>query len=510
MKLNYIKMRNLILSLILFNTAFNVNAIEGPKTIRPEHTEPSKPNIIIILTDDQGYGDIGRHGHPYLKTPNMDRLHDESVRFDNFYVSPSCSPTRASLMTGMHEFKNGVTHTIQPREHLNIDATILPQLLKTVGYHTGFIGKWHLGGGEGYSPEDRGFDFVPKVPGNMNDFSMHTFRDGKKREAFREDIYFDVAMKYIEENEDNPFFLYLATYAPHTPLVAPEEDIAPYDVDDLTQNESIYLGEIANIDKNLGYLLDFLEDKKLAEKTIVIFMNDNGVTMGLDVYNAGMRGCKCTIWHGGSRAMSFWRWPKKWQPHKVDNLTAHLDVLPTLCDITGVKIPDDIQSKLDGFSLMPLLENEDPIDWHNDRLLFQHVARWPAGMALAHKHAMCAVRQGHYLLLRSRPCENNPACLKQLSQCTFLRKVEAGATSETYTDGNAQFHWGVSAKGRWALYDTKNDPACQVDLYFDEPGLVEELSDAYDLWWDEVFPVIIELGGDVGKFRPVGNYVRNK
>ena len=111
-------------------------------------------------------------------------------------------------------------------------------------------------------------------------------------------------------------------------------------------------------------------------------MNDNGVTMGLDVYNADMRGCKCTIWHGGSRAMSFWRWPKKWQPHTVENLTAHLDILPTLSEITGAEIPENIQPNLDGFSLLPLLENNHSIDWHNDRVLFQHVARWPAGMAM--------------------------------------------------------------------------------------------------------------------------------
>ncbi len=472
--------------------------------------KPGQPNIILILTDDQGYGDCGRHGHPLLKTPNIDRLYDESVRFDNFYVSPSCSPTRAALLTGMHEFRNGVTHTINPRANLNPEATILPQMLKTAGYKTGFIGKWHLGQGEGLSPEDRGFDFVPDVPGNKKDFSEHTFRNGETKQAFREDIYFDVAMEFIDQNEAIPFFLYLATYAPHTPLVAPDEDVAPYRGKGITEEQAIYLGEIANVDKNLGKLLDFLEEKELEENTIVIFMNDNGVTMGLDVYNAGMRGCKCTIWHGGSRAMSFWRWPERWKAHTVDNLTAHLDVLPTLCEITGAKIPDDIQTKLDGFSLLPLLENERTVDWHEDRLLFQHVARWPAGMALAHKYAMCAVRQGPYLLLRSRPCENNPACLKQLSQCTFLRKTEAGATSETYTEGNAQFHWGVNARDQWSLYNTKTDPACQENLFFDEYELASELSDAYDSWWDEVFPIMIELGGDVGKFRPVNSYVKNK
>ena len=474
-----------------------------------------KPNIIIVLTDDQGYGDIERHGHPLLKTEHMNQLYDESVRFENFYVSPSCSPTRASLMTGMHEFRNGVTHTIAPREHLHKEAnipnscTILPQLLKSAGYHTGFIGKWHLGNDEGYAPKDRGFDFVPKVPGNHKDFSLHTFRDGVEREAFREDIYFDVAMSYMEQERDQPFFCYLSTYAPHTPLVAPEENIAPFR-DHVTEAEATYLGEISNIDNNVGRLLAFLKEKNLEENTILIFMNDNGVTMGLDVYNAGMRGCKCTIWHGGSRAMSFWRWPGKWQPHKVDNLTAHLDVLPTLCEIAGATIREEIQSKLDGFSLTPLLANEEPQSWHDDRLLFQHVARWPAGLAASHKYAMCGVRQGNYLLLQSAPCTDDSLCLEQLSQCTFLRATQKGGTVETYTKANAQFHWGASPQGKWVLYNTKLDPACQNDLSSEKIKLVQSLSSAYDNWWDEVFPEMIRLGGDKGKFRPIGSYVRNK
>lgn len=478
------------------------------KATAGENSDGKKPNVIIVLTDDQGYGDISRHGHPLLKTENMDRMFDESVRFDNFYVSPSCSPTRAALLTGMHEFKSGVTHTMNPRVNLNAEATILPQLLKTAGYKTGFIGKWHLGGGEKYAPENRGFDYCQKVPGNMKDFSMHTFRNGEQREAFREDIYFDVAMSFIEESGDQPFFCYLATYSPHTPLVAPEEFIAPFR-DSVDERRATYLAEVANLDYNLGLLLDFLEEKKLDENTILIFMNDNGETMGLDLYNADMRGCKCTIWHGGSRAMSFWRWPGKWQPHKADNLTAHLDVLPTLCELAGAEIPKDLQPKLDGFSLTPILEAKEPVSWHDDRLLFQHVARWPAGMAAEHKYSMCGVRQGQYLLLRSRPCDDNPACLEQLSQCTFLRATEAGGTAETYTDNNAQFHWGVSPKVGWALYDTKNDPGCQKDLSAEKKELVSSLSTSYDNWWDEVYPEMIRLGGDVGKFRPVGTYIRN-
>ncbi len=464
-------------------------------------TTDKKPNIILVLTDDQGYGDVGRHGHPLLNTPNMDLLYDESVRFDNFYVSPSCSPTRAALLTGMHEFRNGVTHTIRPREHLNRNATILPQLLKQAGYRTGFVGKWHLGGDKAYAPGNRGFDYCSESPGNLEDFAIHTFRDGERREAFREDIYFDKAMKFMEESGDQPFFCYLATYAPHTPLVAPERNIAPYR-DAVNEETATYLGEVDNIDENLGLLLEFLREKNLEENTILVFMNDNGETKGLDVYNAGMRGCKCTIWHGGSRAMSFWRWPGHWEAHSHDHLTAHLDVLPTLCELAGAEIPDTVASKLEGFSLLPLLETEEKITWHEDRLLFQHVARWPAGLAASHKYAMCAVRQGPYLLLRSRPCDD-PACREQLSQCTYLLTVMDGAKKITYTEENAQFHWGVSAPDRWSLYNTEKDPACMNDLALENDKLAASLSAAYDHWWEEVYPQMIQHGGDQGTFRPI-------
>jgi arylsulfatase A-like enzyme len=464
-----------------------------------EQSAPAKPNIIFILTDDQGYGDLQRHGHPLLKTPHIDRLFDESVRFGNFHVSPSCSPTRAALMTGMHEFRNGVTHTIAPREHLFRGATTLPQLLQTAGYRTGFIGKWHLSSDKGYAPEDRGFDWCStNVGGAKEHFNPAMIRNGVRemRRGFREDIFFDDAMTFIAASKDKPFFCHLATYSPHEPLAAPEEFIAPFR-GNVDKKRATFLGMVANIDFNVGRLLKFLEDRKLDKNTIVVFMNDNGATWGLDVYNAGMRGCKCTIWQGGTRAMSFWRWPGHWQPHTVDNLTAHLDVFPTLCDVAGVSVPQKLQSELEGFSLRPLLEEQKPGAWHDDRMLFTHVGRWPSGLAASHKYAMAGVRQGDYLLLRSRPC-NDPACRKDYrSMCTaYLRAVEHGRRKATYTDDNAQFHWGVSPAGRWALFDVKRDPACQHDLATDKPKLVSTLAAAYDRWWDGMYPLMIERGGD--------------
>lgn len=452
------------------------------------------PNIIFILTDDQGYGDLGRHGHPLLKTPHTDRLHDESVRFDNFYVSPSCSPTRAALLTGMHEFRNGVTHTRAPREHLWKDAVLLPQLLKTAGYRTAHIGKWHLAWQSRYHPRDRGFDWTVQGAQHFDPVIVKN-NTRSTRKGFREDIYFDEAMSFIEETGEQPFFLYLATYSPHTPLKAPGTFVAPYR-GKVSEKEALYLGMIANIDYNVGRLLDFLEQRKLDKNTIIIFMNDNGVTEGLDLYNASMRGSKCSIWQGGTRAMSFWRWPGTWKPKKVDKLTAHLDVLPTLCELAGAKIPRTLRAELEGHSLVALLSGP-ATSWPDSRMLFQHVARWPSGMAQAHKYAMAGVRQGHYLLLRSRPC-NDPACSPQVlgNQCATLRAVEKGAIRGHYTTENAQFHWAVSPADRWVLFDTRQDPACQRDLSASQPERVDAMAKAYDRWWDATYPLMVERGGE--------------
>ena len=460
---------------------------------------PVKPNIIFILTDDQGYGDLSAHGHPLLKTPNFDRMHNEGVRFDNFYVSPSCSPTRAALLTGMHEFRSGVTHTREPRMRLHKDAVTLPELLKKSGYRTALIGKWHLGGNteKGYRASDRGFDLYSNVYADLFDGLVHHNEKlvGKVPGKFREDIYFDEAMRYIEECGDKPYFCEIATISPHTPLGAPERFIAPFR-GKVSDEEATYLGMVANLDYNIGRLLDFLAKRKLDKNTIVVLMNDNGQTCGLDVYNAGMRGCKTTAWQGGSRAFSFWRWPGQWIPHRVDNLTAHLDFLPTICELTGTPLPKRLQGELEGFSLVPLLKAKGPLSWHDERMVFLHTGRWASGLANAHKYAKASVLQRHFILVRNRACEEIACTGETRGECDGLRAVEKGSKVGTYTKANAQFHWGVTPSGRWALYDLKKDIACQNDIAEKNPERVKAMAAAYDNWWDDLYPVMIKRGGD--------------
>jgi arylsulfatase A-like enzyme len=460
----------------------------------PAQAAPAKPNILFIITDDQGYGDWSVNGHPLLKTPHVDQLAAESVRLENFYVSPSCSPTRAALLTGMHEFRNGITHTQHPRVSLPKEAITLPELLATAGYRTGFVGKWHLGS----PPSGHGFEWCStNLGGPFEHFNPAMVRNGKKTKetGYREDIYFSDAMDFITETKDQPWFMYLSTYSPHDPLAAPEEFVAPFR-GKVAEDRAQYLGMVANLDYNIGRIMAFLKERDLDENTIVVLLSDNGQTWGLDVYNANMRGCKVTAWEGGTRTFSYWRWTNHWPPHQVDNLTAHLDVLPTLCAVAGAKIPESLQPEIEGFNLLPVLESKDPIAWHDDRFLYHHVARWPGGMAADHKYAMAGARQGNYLLVRSRPCDN-PNCEEANGQqCETLRSVEEGNKNAPYTAENAQFHWGVTPRDHWALFEVKKDPGCLNDLATAEPERAAAMAAAYDAWWDKAYPVMVERGGD--------------
>ncbi len=467
----------------------------------------TKPNIVLILTDDQGYGAMSAHGHPYINTPNMDQFYKESVRFDNFYVSPSCSPSRGALLTGRHEFEVGITHTSVERQKLCKTAITLPEILKTAGYVNGMFGKWHLGGGAGYKPDDRGFD-ITSLPIDIHNglFDKTFVRNGKRVQTtgFREDRIFDHAIEFIEENKENPFFCYLATYSPHTPLDAPQAYLDRYDAyPELLKHPNSdkhikYMAMVDNLDWNIGRVLQKLEDEKLTENTIIIMMSDNGETWGLDVYNANMRGPKGSIWHGGSRAISMWKFGKKWQPKTSPRLTAHLDVIKTLADYTDVKLAPAHKEKIDGYSLKKLLEStldeeKNVTEPPADRFLYQHVARWAdvseenasnkeaiSGFINQHKHTASGIRQGDYLMVQSFGC-NHPECIGKTSgQCERLRRIAKGTKTHTYTT-DAQFHWAVTEG--WELYDTRKDPGCNANLAPNNPELVSKFSNAYDSWW---------------------------
>ena len=428
-----------------------------------------KPNIVFFLTDDQGYGDVSAHGNLVLKTPNLDLLRAEGVSFSDFMVSPTCAPTRSALFSGRHEFKNGVTHTILERERLSLKTTTLAQVLQTAGYSTGIFGKWHLGDEAAYQPDRRGFDEVfihggggigQSYPGSCGDapgnkyFHPTILHNGTfvKTDGYCTDVFYAQATRWMDakRREQKPFFAYIPTNAPHSPYIARPEDKALFDGKGLPPDTAKFFGMIHNIDENIGKVLAKLAEWGIERETLVIFMNDNGGTAGVKVFNAGMRGSKCTAWIGGIRANSFWRWPGTLTPAVVKSLAAHIDFFPTLAEIAEADLTPALKPQLEGRSLTPLLENPEA-PWP-DRHLFTHVGRWP-------KFA-------------------DPADSK--FKAASVRNTRWAMVSEN-----------GGSEPRWQLFDLANDYGQQNNVIQQHPDVAKELGSAFDQWWSESLPLMV-------------------
>eukprot|EP00903_Cladosiphon_okamuranus_P003901 g3899.t1 len=345
-------------------------------------TGQEKPNIVFIITDDQGYGDLAHNGHPYVKTPAIDKLHSESVALDDYHVAPTCSPTRCGLLTGHWTNRTGVWHTVNGRSMLRENEITIATLLKKNGYTSGLFGKWHLGDNYPYRPEDRGFDEVYRHGGggvgqtpdlwNNNYFDGHYFHNGEvvSAEGFCTDVFFDQGIKFIREKaaEKKPFLAFIATNAPHTPLHCPQEYLDLYS--DQPLDKAAYYGMVTNIDDNVARTRKVLEELGIADNTIFVFTTDNGTVGGADVYNAGMRGHKGSPYDGGHRVPFIIHWPAgKLTEHKsVKTLTGFVDIVPTLLELTGsTNIPADL--KFDGKSIKELLYKGDDAEWEERYLI---------------------------------------------------------------------------------------------------------------------------------------------
>lgn len=341
-------------------------------------TTQRQPNVILIITDDQGYGDLGLHGNDKIKTPSLDRLGRESVQLTQFYVMPVCSPTRACLLTGRYNYRTGVVDTYLGRSMMHPDEVTIAEHLRDAGYRTGIFGKWHLGDNYPLRAIDQGFQEAlvctgggltqPSDPEGNHYFDPVLFRNGKaeKTKGYCTDIFTDTALQFIEQNKDRPFFCYVAYNAPHTPLEVDEAHVAPYRAMGLDDVTAKVYGMVTNIDDNVGRLMGKLRELKLDENTIVIFLTDNGPQQKR--YNAGMRGLKGSVYDGGIRVPCFVRWAGTLNPNKVDRIAAHVDVTPTLLEICGARNPAGV--KLDGRSLLPLLRG-DKVEWADRTLYFQ-------------------------------------------------------------------------------------------------------------------------------------------
>jgi arylsulfatase len=442
-------------------------------SVEAKNLKNSRPNIILVMTDDQGLGDFTCMGNPILKTPHIDSFYEMSTRFTDFQVSPTCAPTRSALMSGRAPFKNGVTHTIYQRERMALGVFTFPQALQTAGYKTGIFGKWHLGDEDEYLPGNRGFDEVlvhgaggigQEEYGDFPANSENTYFDNVllhndtivKTKGFCTDLFFKSALSWIKEQQEtgNPYFAYVSLNAPHSPYIAPEEYKKRFLEAGYDQKTAGRYGMIENIDDNFGVFMDKLEEWKVLDNTLVIFMTDNGMANGFMVnlngvksmpFNAGQKGVKNSSHEGGTHVPAFWYWKGVLgEGVDINALTAHIDLYKTFSELAGVKLPKNMQ-EIDGRSLLPLLE--DPKAEWPDRELFINSGRWKAGQREARKYSLCAVRS---------------------EQWRFVNNEE--------------------------LYDISVDPGEKNNVAAVNPEVIKELSKSYEFWWESTLPLMVNEG----------------
>ena len=352
--------------------------------------DSTPPNVILIITDDQGYGDLNFNGNPNIKTPALDKFATESVRFNNFYVSPVCAPTRSSLMTGRYSLRTGVRDTYNGGAIMASSEVTLAEMLKQANFTTGIFGKWHLGDNYPSRPSDQGFDesliHLAGGMGQVGDFTNYFKKDtsyfdpilwhNNKQKLYKgycSDIFTENAIEFIEKNKNNPFFCYLSFNAPHNPLQVPDEYYQAYKTLDPTDgidpelipNEKIsektkdntrkVYAMVTNIDDNLKKLFNKVDELGIKDNTIVIFMTDNGPQHAR--YISGMKGRKSSVYNGGIRVPFFLRFPAMFSGNQeVNQITAHIDLLPTLSKLCNVEMPRD--RKIDGRSFIPSINSE--------------------------------------------------------------------------------------------------------------------------------------------------------
>ena len=427
-------------------------ALSLPPNFAPA-ADPPRPNVIVVMTDDQGYGDLSGHGNPVLKTPHLDRLHDESVRFADFHAAPMCTPTRGQFLTGRDALANGAMNVSSGRSLLRREIPTAAELFAAAGWRTGHFGKWHLGDNHPFRPEDRGFQETLWYPSShlssapdawSNDYFDDIYSHNGRRERFAgytTDVLFAEAMRWMkaQAGAGQPFFCYLPTAAAHSPLFVPAEYRKPY----AGQSDAVarFFGMIANLDENMGKLDAFLRETGLRENTIFVWLTDNGGTYGVKVFNAGMRGKKIELYEGGHRVPCFVRWPAGGlrAPGDIRGLVEVQDLLPTLLELCGITAP---AASFDGANLAAVLR--DPATAPPDRTLVIQFSRM-----------------------------NDPEP-KKGDACVLWRRWRLVSDRE--------------------LYELDSDPGQVANVIDAHPDVAARMRAYYDAWWARVSPRVNEFG----------------
>jgi arylsulfatase A-like enzyme len=435
------------------------------------HDAAPRPNVIVVMTDDQGYGELSCHGNPILSTPNLDRLYSQSVRLTDFHVAPMCTPTRGQLLSGLDAVRNGAMNVSSGRTLLRAGLPTLGDVFQSAGYRTGIFGKWHVGDNYPYRPQDRGFDESIWFPSSHinslpdfwnNDYFDDTYWHNGRREKFAgycTDVFFSEAMEWFKRRaaEGAPFLAYIPTNAPHGPHFVPDRYRAPIAAKleqtlpqlprlNPPQQRALvsFLAMIANIDENIGRLDAALRESGLADNTILIFLTDNGSTMGPRYFNAGMKGGKTTLWEGGHRVPCFIRWPQGnlRSPGDVAELCQVQDLLPTLIDLCGLETPPG--SRFDGLSLAPLLRGK--TETLPDRMLVVNYSRMPIGL--------------------TEPSPDSPAVARREGAAVLWRR------------------WRLLEDKQ--LYNLDSDPLQQTNVIDEHPEVAAKMRAHLDRWWQGV------------------------
>ena len=409
-----------------------------------------RPNVIVILTDDQGYGDFSCNGNPILQTPELDKFFAESLRFSDFHVSPYCTPTRGQLLSGLDALHNKAATVGTGRDMMRRDIITMPEVFRQNGYKTGIFGKWHLGDNYPDRPMDRGFDKSVWFKGwgllseaeYDNDYYGTRYLDSVttvQSNKYCTDLWFDEAMKWMDEmqGKNQPFFVYLPTNSPHGPFYALNDDYEYYRGKVKDSSTAMFFGMIKNIDKNIGRLNRWLTEKHMKSNTLIVVMNDNGGTGGVNVFNAGMRGKKGENYDGGHRAACFLRWPDGnfGGPRTISYTSQVQDLLPTFIDLLKLKIDPSYQ--FDGKSLKRLLLNP-------------QVKSGPDRM--------------------------------------FVVQYGGGVKPEKYFSCVVWNSWRLVGKDE--LYNIHKDPGQFKNVVKDFPEIYRKMLVYYNNWWDKVAPGI--------------------
>ena len=391
-------------------------------------TARKRPNVVLIMTDDQGWGDVRSHGNDKIDTPVMDRFASDGARFERFFVSPVCAPTRASLLTGRYHLRTGTHGVTRGRENMRSEEVTIAEALKQAGYATGCFGKWHNGAHYPHNPNGQGFDeFLGFCCGHWNNYFDTTLEhNGRsvKTKGYISDVFTNAAIKFIEKNKARSYFCYVPYNAPHSPFQVPDKYFDKYKERGLDDKTACVYGMVENLDDNIGRILKRLDELDLSDNTILLFLTDNGPNS--DRYNGGMKGRKGSVHEGGIRVPLFVRWPEHIKAGtKITQIAAHIDMFATIIELCGVPMPKTLPQ--DGISLVPLLKGQTE-SWP-DRMLF-----------------------------------------------TFRSPQGANVPGSVRTQ-----RWrAVKGRNRWELYDMVSDPGQNKNVSKEYPNIVKKLSAAFE------------------------------